>query len=85
MIDYRSATTVGLVVPHWICLTLGTAPSGLRKHDILNEAHATGRDVQRLVAPFGLGINAAIRRSGLTDLHRPDGEMTFPQERCASP
>ncbi len=66
-IHYRSATTVGPVGRRWIRLTLGVPARGLREDRILDEAHATGGDVRRLVDLFGLGVNAASRYTATVD------------------
>lgn len=69
-IHYRSATTIGPVGRRWIRLTLGVPARSLREDRILDEAHATGGDVRRLIDLFGLGVNAASRYT--RTVHHPD-------------
>jgi hypothetical protein len=66
-INARSAPTIGPVGRRWLRLTLGLPVQALRDDRILNEAHATGGDVRRLVDLFGLGVRAAGRYTATVD------------------
>jgi len=66
-INFRSATTLDPVGKRWLRLTLGLSVRAVREDRILNEAHATGGDVRRLIDLFGLSINAASRYTATVD------------------
>jgi hypothetical protein len=66
-VHFRSAITLGPVGKQWLQLTLGVPVRALREDRILNEAHATGGDVRRIVDLFGMSANAAGRYTRTVD------------------
>jgi hypothetical protein len=60
-IHIRNAITVRPVSHWWIRHQLGIAGQSIRLDRILDEAHATGGDIRRLMDMFGLSVEGASR------------------------
>ena len=69
-LHYRTACRPDTAVGHrWIRLTIGEGLTGsmIREDRILNEAHAAGGDIRRLVELFGLSVQASTRYTATID------------------
>jgi integrase len=72
-IHYRTATHTGATTAYWVRRRLGLNPQHVRQDRILDEAHATRRDIRLVCDLFGLTAAGAYRytatvdRSGIAD------------------
>ena len=66
-INLQTATHTGMVQPDWVTIRLGISAQAIREDRILNEAHATGGDVRRLIDLFGLSVEGAQRYAATVD------------------
>lgn len=66
-IHQRTAHDVSPVGTRWLALRMGVTASALRDDRMLDEAHATGGDVRRLVDLFGVTVKTASRYTRTVD------------------
>lgn len=78
-IHYRTALTTKAVGTRWPGLVLGTAARDIRTDRILDEVRATGGDLRRICALFGLSVKGATRYTAT--LEHPD-LVRLQQERA---
>ena len=92
-IHARTALGTGPVGQRWIKLKTGLTARVMREDRILDEVHATGGDVRRLMDLFGLtakgaqrytatlGPQGVLSQSG----HGPDGDPSVPARNWPAP
>jgi hypothetical protein len=80
-IHARSRDTTRAVTPWWIRHQLGISGQQIRFDRILDEAHATGGDIRRLIDLFGLSFETA-RRYAIT-VNRPEPSTRSPATAVA--
>ena len=84
-IHVRNAITTRRVTHWWVRHQLGIAGQHIRLDRILDEAHATGGDIRRLMDMFGLSVETASRYTAavISPHHRgdPDRLRHLPRTR----
>lgn len=82
-IHHRTALGTKPVGARWPGLVLGTAARDIRTDRILDEVRATGGDLRRICALFGLSVKAAARYTSILD--HPDlvGTRADPASSCS--
>lgn len=66
-IHYRTALSTKPVGTRWPGLVLGTAARNIRTDRILDEVRATGGDLRRICALFGMSVKGAARYTAILD------------------